>query len=96
MPRPRNQVQRALGALVLAIQKEENLVVGDSTHWPAAQVARHKAEHLLAAAVNRAKLDGLLGDNSATTYIGADWLLKHPSVRPSLVAVLKELGRDKV
>jgi hypothetical protein len=41
-------------------------------------------------------LDELLGDNTATTYIGADWLLKHPSVRPSLVAVLKELGRDKV
>jgi hypothetical protein len=96
MPRPRNQVQRVLGILVLAIQKEENLVVGDSTHWPGAQLARDRAEHLLVAAVNPAKLDTLLGDHSVTTYIGADWLLKHPSVRPALVAVLKEFGRDKV
>ena len=96
MPRPRNQVQKVLGALVLAIQKEENLVVGDSTHWPGAQLARDRAEHLLEAAANPAKLSALLGDHSVTTYIGAEWLLKHPSVRPSLVASLKELGRDKV
>ena len=96
MPRPRNQVQRVLGALVLAIQKEENIVVGDSTHWSGAQLARDRAEHLLAAAVDPGKLDTLLGDQSVTTYIGADWLLKHPSVRPFLVAVLKELGGDRV
>ena len=96
MPRPRSQLQKLLGKLVLAIQQEEGLVVGDSVYWPAAQVALRNAESLLTAAKDQANLLATLNGRSVTTYIGEAWLLKHASVRPALVAVLKEMGRARV
>jgi hypothetical protein len=96
MPRPRSQLQKWLGRLVLALQQEEGLVAGDAVHWPAARAALHNAELLLTAAKDPANLIAALDGRSVTSYIGAEWLLKHPGVRPALVAVLKELGRAKV
>ena len=96
MPRPRSQLQKLLGKLVLAIQQEEGLVVGDSVYWPAAQVALRNAESILTAANDPATLFATLDGQSVTTYVGEAWLLKHSSVRPALVAVLKEMGRARV
>ena len=96
MPRSRSQLQKLLGQLVLAVQQEEGLVVGDAVHWPAAQTALHNAESLLTVAKDPAKLIAALDGGSVASYIGEGWLLRHPRVRPALVAVLKELGRAKV
>jgi hypothetical protein len=92
MPRNRTPLQAAVGQLILAIQKEENLVVGDSKLWPSAQSARENADELFACATDPAVLREKLAGKSVSEYIGAGWLATHPSVRPALAAVLKELG----
>jgi hypothetical protein len=81
----------AFGQLVLAIQKEEDLVAGDSKLWAPALSARENADALYHAATTPATLRAALGGKSLTEYIGAAWLSQHHSVRPTLEAVLKSV-----
>jgi hypothetical protein len=81
-----------MGQLILSMQKEEGLVVGDAQRWPAAEAARERAESLLSFSTNAATLKSALAGASLTEFIGAQWLADHPSLRPALTLVLKELS----
>ena len=96
MPRSRSTLQVAFGQLVLAIQKEEDLVTGDSKLWAPALSAREKADSLYHAAKTPVTLRAALGGKSLTEYIGAAWLSQHQSVRPALEAVLRALRDGNV
>jgi hypothetical protein len=91
MSRHHSTLQKAMGQLILAIQKEENLVVGDGKLWRSAQAAREKADSLFLVASDQETLRLALAGRSITEFIGAQWLASHSAVRPALSAVLKEL-----
>jgi hypothetical protein len=92
MPRTRSSLQTAVGQLILAIQKEEALVIGDGTLWAPAQAARENADDLYIHATTPAALRERLAGKSLSEYIGVQWLASHRSVRPALAVVLSELG----
>ena len=96
MPRHRSTLQRTLGQLILAVQKEETLAMVDSALWDAAKEARARAESLLALAGDPARLRRTLGGGTVGAYVGARWIAKHPSVKPALLAVSKALNESDV
>ena len=94
MPRHRSNLDRAVGQLILAIQKEEGEVAGDPDLWPPAQEARARAESLLSLANDPARFRAALRGSMLTTYIGAKWLAAHRRVRPALLEVSKVLNES--
>jgi hypothetical protein len=85
MPRKRSPVGIAAGKLILAIQKESG-VIGE----PDAARAHHvmnRARTILQAA-QLGSVSSLLDGRSIAEYLDPVWVEMHPSVKPSIVALV--------
>jgi len=80
MPRENSELGHVLGRLLTAIQGEK-MRAFTSHEWTATHAALDRAESLYWAA-KRASLDDALGARDLRSYIGNDWLARHPRVLP--------------
>jgi hypothetical protein len=90
MPRKRNPVGIAVGKVILAVQNE----LGEGRGEPDAAVARkvmNRARTLLQASQS-SSVPSLLNGKSVVEYLDADWVEMHPAVKPSIEALMAELG----
>jgi len=71
-----------LGRLLTAIQSEETRAV-NSPEWAPTHAILGRAEGLYWAAKRRT-LGLALGEHSPRTYLGTDWLARHPRVLPAV------------
>ena len=93
MPRKRNPVGIAAGKLILTIRKERD----DSTldaDASAAQQVLNRAQTLLQASQS-SSVTSLLDGRSVIEYLNADWVKTHPSVEPSLLALIAALEANE-
>jgi hypothetical protein len=90
MPRKRNPVGIAVGKLILAIQKEWGEVVGE----PDADLAQKVMDraHTLLQAAQIASVSSFLDGRSVAEYLDPVWVEMHPSVKPSIAAVVAALN----
>jgi hypothetical protein len=93
MPRKRNPVGIAAGKLILAIQKEWGEVSGE----PSAAVAEKVMDraHILLQASRTSSVSNLLDGRSVVEYLDATWVEMHPSVKPSIAALVAELSANE-
>lgn len=85
MPRKRSELQRALGKLISAIQKEWGAQLGE----PQAEFSEDvmdSTHHLLQAGTVEGVKE-VLGPLTLRQYIGEVWLQGHPQVKPAVAAV---------
>jgi hypothetical protein len=82
MPRESSELERALGRLLTAIQREETGAL-DRSEWRMAHAALGRAENLYWAA-KRASLAAALGTATLREYLGVEWLSRHPRVLPAI------------
>lgn len=87
MPRKRNPVGIAAGKVILAIQKAHGEAADDGL----AQKVLDRAHTLLQASQSNSVVS-LLDGRSVTEYLSAEWVETHPAVRPSIEALVAELG----
>ena len=92
MPRERTPYHAALGKLISAIQKEWGEEAG-TTVAAFSEDVMGAAHTLLIARDPRAARD-ILSGLSVTAYLGDLWVRRHPSVRPFIVEVEKQLCAD--
>ena len=93
MPRQRNPVGIAAGKLILAIQKERDEVSGDPDTI-LAQKVMHRARTLLQASQSSSVLN-LLDGRSVAEYLDSEWIEAHPSVKPSIEALVAALSSEQ-
>jgi len=89
-PRKRNPVGIATGKLILAIQKECAGTVGESDAMLARRVLDRA--HTLLQASQSSSVASLLDGRSVQEYLNAEWIASHPSVKPSIEALVSELN----
>lgn len=82
MPKESCELERALGRLLTAIQGEE-IRAANAKEWRETHAALERAEALYWAA-KRATLEYTLGALSVRTYLGVDWLARHPRALPAI------------
>jgi hypothetical protein len=90
MPRKRNPVGIAAGKLILSIRKECDLALGEADA-PLAQKVMDRA-HTLLQASQSSSVSNLLDGRSVDEYLDVVWVEKHPSVKPSIVALVAALN----
>jgi hypothetical protein len=93
MPRKRNPVGIAAGKLILAIQKEWSEVIGEPDE-PLAQRVMDRA-HTLLQASRSSSVPSLLDGRSVVEYLDPEWVEMHPSVKPSIAALVAELSANE-
>ena len=93
MPRKRNPVGIAAGKLILAIQKEWSEVSGE----PGAAIAQKVMDraHTLLQASQTSSVANFLDGRSVVEYLDAAWVEMHPSVKPSIAALVAELSANE-
>lgn len=93
MPRKRSPVGIAAGKLILAIQKECADVVGE----PDAALARKVLDraHTLLQATQSASVSSLLDGRTVAEYLDPVWVQMHPSVEPSIVALVAAVSAQE-
>jgi len=89
MPRKRSPVGIAVGKLILAIEKECGEVAGE----PDAAIARKVMDraHKLLLAARVVSVSSLLDGRSVIEYLDPVWVEMHPSVKPSIEALVSAL-----
>jgi hypothetical protein len=89
MPRKRSPVGIAVGKLILAIKEE----CGDVAGEPDAAIARKVMDraHKLLLAARVASVSSLLDGRSVAEYLDPVWVEMHPSVKPSIEALVSAL-----
>ena len=92
MPRKRSPVAIAVGRLVLAIQKEWR-EAGEPDAALIQQVM-YRANTLLRAAQS-ASVSSLLDGRSVAEYLDPVWVETHPSVKPSIAALVEALSLER-
>jgi hypothetical protein len=90
MPRKRSPVGIAAGKLILAIQKECEAVAAEPDAALGRKVMR-RARTLLHAA-QTGSVSSLLDGRSVAEYLDPAWVEMHPSVKPSIVALVAALS----
>jgi hypothetical protein len=90
MPRKRNPVGIAAGKLILSIQKEWGEAIGEPDAALAQQVMDRA--HVLLQASQSSSVSSLLDGRSVVEYLGPAWVEMHPSVSPSIVALVAALN----
>ena len=93
MPRKRSPVGIAAGKLILALQKECEEVAAE----PAAALGRkvmNRANTLLRAA-QTASVSDLLDGRSVAEYLDPVWVEMHPSVKPSIAALVEAVSEHE-
>ena len=79
-----------MGKLILAIQKEWSEVIGEPDEYVAKKVMDRA--HTLLQASRTSSVSNLLDGRSVVEYLDADWVEMHPSVKPSIAALVAELS----
>jgi hypothetical protein len=93
MPRKRNPVGIAAGKLILAIQKESDAIAA-APEAVRAQRVMHRARTLLQASESSSVLS-LLDGRSVVEYLDPVWVETHPSVEPSIAALVAALSANE-
>jgi hypothetical protein len=90
MPRKRNPVGIAVGKLILAIQKER----GEVIVVPDAALTRKVIDraHTMLQAAQTASVSSLLDGRTIAEYLDPVWVEMHPSVKPSIAALVVALN----
>lgn len=90
MPRKRNPVGIAVGKLILAIQKERGEVIVQ----PDAALTRKVIDraHTMLQAAQTASVSSLLDGRTIAEYLDPVWVEMHPSVKPSIAALVAALN----
>ena len=85
MPHQRTDLEKAVGKLISAVQKEW----GNSLGEPGAPVSEEVINncHSLLQAAKAGKLSEELRDGRISDYLGPAWVRRHPDVIPSIHAV---------
>lgn len=94
MPRKRSPVGIAVGRLILALQKECEAVGGDPDAALAARKVMDRAHRLLEAA-QTASVSSLLDGRSVAEYLDPAWVETHPSVKPSVEALVAAVSEHE-
>jgi hypothetical protein len=95
MPRKRSPVGIAVGKLILAVQKECEEVASDPDAALAARKVMDRARRLLEAA-QTASVSNLLDGRAVAEYLDPVWVEMHPSVKPSIVALVAAVSAHEV
>ena len=90
MPRKRSPVAIAAGKLILAIQKVRAEVVREPDATLAQKVLNRA--HTLLQAAQSASASSLLDGRSVAEYLDPVWVRMHPSVEPSIVALVAAMS----
>ena len=90
MPRKRSPVAIAAGKLILAIQKERAAAVAQ----PDAALAQKVTDraHTLLQAAHSASVSSLLDGRSVAEYLDPFWVQMHPSLEPSISALVAAMS----
>jgi hypothetical protein len=93
MPRKRNPIGIAAGKLILAVQNELGAVAAgpEAVH---AQKVLHRARTLLQASES-SSVASLLDGRSVVEYLDSAWVETHPSVEPSIAALVAALRANE-
>jgi hypothetical protein len=85
MPQQRTDLEKAIGKLISAVQKEW----GNSLGEPGASVSEEAMSncHSLLQAAKVGKLSEELCGGSISDYLGPAWVRLHPDVVPSILSV---------
>ena len=89
MPRKKNPVGIAAGRLILAIRREQEGCASFAT-----QQVLDRAHTLLQASQSASVLS-LLDGRSVAEYLDVEWTRMHPSVEPSIAALVSELDANE-
>ena len=89
MPRKRNPVGIATGKLILAIQEELSDTVGEFDAARGRKVMERA--HTLLQASRTSSVSNLLDGRSVGEYLDLFWVEAHPSVTPSIEALIVAL-----
>lgn len=92
MPRKKTELQRALGLLISAIQKEWGAQLGEP-HAEFSEEVMNSAHNLLQAG-SVEEVRKVLGPLSVRQYLGEVWVQAHPKVKPAVLVVEDLLGKD--
>ena len=85
MPRKKTELQKAIGRLISAIQKEWGEQIGEP-HAGFSEEVMHSAHDLLqAGSVEEVKK--VLGPLTVRQYLGEVWVQAHPKVKPAILVV---------
>jgi hypothetical protein len=90
MPRKRNPVGIAVGKLILAIQQACDEDIGEADTGLGRKVM-DRARTLLQASQSSSAVNFLDG-RSVVEYLDPEWVEAHPSVKPTIAALVAELG----
>ncbi len=88
MPRTRNPVGLAAGRLILAIQNQSSGTTGQDAGRTEYVVRR---AHTLLQASRTSSVVSLLDGRSVAEYLDVVWVEAHPSVKPSIEALVAAL-----
>ena len=80
MPRQRTDYESAVGKLISAIQKEWTKHAGEGDIEKQSEAVMYRAHHFYKAETQTA-LEHLLQGGDIETYLGSDWVKKHPQIR---------------
>lgn len=84
MPRNRSQLDKKLGALIRAIQREESELVVGTEGWAKAHAIRENVKQILWTIRGHGDFADLHGHIQLADRIGRDWLHAHPAVVPAV------------
>lgn len=89
MPRSRTDVEKAAGKLILSIQKEWMLELGE----PAAALSEQvmNCAHDLLQAASAGQVAQKLQQQSIEEFLGLEWVRSHPAVQPFINALAAQL-----
>lgn len=90
MPRKRNPVGIAAGKLIVAIQKERGDAIGELDLALAKNVLNRA--HTLLQASQSSSVSNLLDGRTVAEYLDPVWVERHPSVKPTIVALVAALA----
>lgn len=90
MPRKRNPIGIAAGKMILAIRNEQH-ASAEQADKVLTDLVLHRAHVLLQASESSSVLM-LLDGRSVVEYLDAGWIEAHPSVKPSVDALILALS----
>jgi len=86
MPRDRTPLEKAVGKLISAIQREWTAELGDP-HADPSEAVMHASHLLLRAASASGSIAAVIGEGSVSEFLGQAWIDRHPNVLPSIRAL---------
>ncbi len=91
MPKKKTELQKSVGKLISAIQKEWIQYAGEPIPEQTAEEVMNAA-HCLAMAQTIDKIRGILGERTVSEYLGESWVQEHPNVIPFVTALEYQLN----